>query len=135
MATDEINEIKEVLDQHEKRISDLENLAKEKPEQLKKVSIREFILKKRATSDLDKTLVAGYYLEHYRKVSPFSVRDLEELFTEAKEPRPKNTNDAVNKNIEKAYIMEAKEKKDNKKTWTLTATGESFVESDLQEEG
>ena len=46
---------------------------------------------------------------------------------------PANINDAVNKNIEKGYIMDAK-KKDSKKAWTLTATGERFVENDLKEE-
>ena len=31
-------------------------------------------------------------------------------------------------------MMEAEAKKDNKKTWVLTHTGELFVESDFQEE-
>lgn len=135
MSTNEINEIKRILLQHEKRISNLENLAKREPQQIRKeLSIKEFILQKRATSDLAKTLVVGYYLEHYRNVSPFNARDLEGLFTEAKEPVPTNINDAANKNIERGYIMEAKEKKDNKKAWILTATGERFVENDLRKE-
>ena len=39
--------------------------------------------------------------------------------------------DTVNKNIAKGYIMEAADKKDTKKAWTLTASGETFVESEL----
>jgi len=134
MLTDELPEIKRILEEHERRIAHLESLAKEKPTKpVKQLSIKEFILQKRPLTDLAKTLVLGYYLERYRNVSPFIVKDLQELFIEAKEPVPVNINDAMNKNIEKGYIMDAK-RKDNKKAWTLTATGERFVENDLKEE-
>lgn len=134
-STNELDEVRKKIEEHEKRISDLEDLAKEKPQQLKKeFSIKEFILQKHATSDLAKTLVVGYYLEHHRNVTPFVAKDLEGLFIEAKEPIPTNINDAVNKNIERGHIMEAKDKKDGKKAWTLTATGDRFVENDLKKE-
>lgn len=136
MPANEIDTIRKTLDQHEKRISHLESMAKTRPAEFKKeLSIKEFILQKGATSDLAKTLAVGYYLERYRKVCPFNAKDLEELFMEAKEPVPTNINDAVNKNIERGYIMEAKEKKEGKKAWTLTATGERFVENNLKKEG
>jgi hypothetical protein len=134
MSTDELPEIKRIVEEHERRIAHLESPAKEKPTKpVKQLSIKEFVLQKRPPTDLDKILVVGYYLERYRNVSPFIAKDLEELFIEAKEPVPANINDAVNKNIEKGYIMDAK-KKDSKKAWTLTATGERFVENDLKEE-
>lgn len=135
MPSDEIGEIKRTVEAHEKRISDLETLIKEKPASARKeLSIKEFILQKKATRDLDKTMAVGYYLEHNRNISPFNIKDLEQLFGEAKEPLPKNINDAVNKNIEKGFIMESKEKKDKKKTWALTATGERYVENGFKEE-
>jgi hypothetical protein len=41
-------------------------------------------------------------------------------------------NDAVNKNIGRGFFMEAAEKKDSKKAWQLTATGERFVETEMR---
>ncbi len=135
MAPDNLEEFKNVLKLHDKRITALENLVKEKPERLKKeISIKEFILEKKASNDVEKTLVVGYFLEHHRKVSPFNIDDLKGLFREAKESLPININATVNYNIAKGFIMEAESKKDNKKAWTLTGKGERFVENGLKEE-
>jgi len=135
MPSEELAEIKRILRTHEKRISDLESLVKQKPTSPRReVSIKEFVLQKNASSDINKTLTAGYYLEHHRGLSPFNIRDLEELLREAREPLPKNISDVVNKNIEKGFIMNAKEKKNGLKAWTLTSTGDRFVENDLKEE-
>jgi hypothetical protein len=40
-------------------------------------------------------------------------------------------NDAVNKNIARGFLMEAAGKKDAKKAWCLTSTGEKYLEDDL----
>lgn len=132
MTADELGGMKRILEQHEKRISNLENLAKSKPAMTRKeLSVRELILQKRPRSDVEKALVLGYYLERYRNVSPFNGSDLEELFREAKEIVPSNINGKVNKNVQRGFITEAKEKKDELKSWTLTSTGERYVESEL----
>jgi len=132
MSSEELAEIKKILEQHEKRISDLERLFRSKPiESKEELSIKEFFLQKQPKSNADKTLVIGYYLERYRGVSPFNIKDLESGFREAKETPPKNINLAVIKNIRKGYMMEEKEKKDNLKAWTLTIKGERFVENEL----
>jgi len=131
----ELEEIRGILEQHEKRISDLENLAAVKPKKMqKKLSVKEFILEKKPGSDVEKTLVVAYYLENCKNVSPFNLNDLEALFKKAKEIVPDNLNDKVNKNIAKGYMEEAEDKKDSKKAWTLTETGERFVENDLKKE-
>jgi hypothetical protein len=132
MRVDELNEIKRTLQQHDKRISYLENLAESRPTGIrKKLSAREWLLQKRPKSDVEKVLALGYYLEHYRNTSSFNRSELEGLFREAKEIVPRNINDKVNKNIEKGFMMGAKENKDELKSWTLTSTGEEFVENEL----
>ncbi len=128
-------EIKKILDDHEKRIQKLEKLLESKPVQTKKqISIKEFILTKKPKNDVEKTLVIGYYLENFRGMSSFNAKDLEDGFREAKEKPPKNINDMVNKNIKKGFMMETKERKDKLKAWTLTSTGERFVENGLKKE-
>jgi len=83
---------------------------------------------------VEKTLVVAYYLEHFRNISPFNAKDIEELFREVKEKPPDNINYKVIKNIEKGHLMESEEKKDDLKSCTLTTTGERFVENGLKRE-
>lgn len=95
----------------------------------KQISIKEFLLSKPATSTVQKTLIIGYFLEYLIKMPFFNIGDIENSFRSAKEKPPTNLNDMINKNIAKGYLMEAKEKKDTKKAWCLTASGEKFVQS------
>lgn len=139
MSSNELDEIKSIVQEHERRISELEKLWRSKQKtvgakQRKGLSIKEFILEKQPKGDVQKTLVIAYYLEKDRNLSPFNARDLEDGFREAKDTIPKNINQDVNENIKKGYMMEAKEKKDNKKAWTLTNTGEGVVENGLKAE-
>jgi len=128
------DEIKRLLDNHEKRISELEKSITAKPVTTKKeLSVKEFILSKNCTNDLQKTLAIGYYLEKYKKCLSFNIEDIDCCFREAKEKVPSNINDKVNQNISKGFIMPAKEKKDNKKAWVLTNSGEHYVEDNFEE--
>ena len=131
---DIIKDIMGKLDDHEGRISALEGMpAKKTQGEGKKLSIKEFILTKKPGDDVQKTLVVGYYLEHFESMDRFNARDLSDGFRSAKEPLPTNINDKVNLNIGKGYMMEAKEKKDKFKAWVLTNSGEKFVEEELPE--
>ncbi|MGB8218370.1 MAG: hypothetical protein WCE94_13810 [Candidatus Methanoperedens sp.] len=129
------DEISKILENHERRISQLESLFQSKPENVKKnLSVKEFILSKSPTGDVQKTLVIGYYLEKYDGLLSFNVKDIENAFRAAKETVPDNINYKIFRNIEKGYMMESKEKKDNLKSFTLTSSGERFVENNLKEE-
>jgi len=131
----EINQIKKVLDDHEKRISKLENYLKTKPEiKRKKISVKEFILSKRPKSDVQKTRAIAYYLEKYRGFNSFNIKDLEKGFRDAKEKIPKNLGDKIQKNISQGYMMEAEGKKNNLKAWVLTNSGEKNVENNFEKE-
>jgi len=134
MSKEELAELKKTIQAHEKRLSNLENILGNAPKQVAKgISVKEFILDKNPSSEASKALTIGYYLERHRNTSPFTIREIEQLFREAREPPPTNTNDVVNQNITKGFMMEAEKKKDNHKAWTLTSTGEKFVENGLKE--
>jgi len=129
---EELNQIKKRLDRHEERLTKIESFLITKPKMKKrKLSLREFVLLKNPADDVQRTLCVGYYLENYNNLSCFNSKDLEEGFRKAKERVPKNINDKVNLNIKKGYMMEASEKKDDLKAWTLTNSGEHFVEENL----
>jgi len=124
-----MKDIMKKLEEHERRISALESTpAKKIQAEGKRLSVKEFLLTKKPGDDVQRTLVIGYYLEHFESMDSFNIRDLADGFRAAKEPPPININDKVNLNIRKGYMMEAKEKKDKSKAWVLTNSGEKFVE-------
>lgn len=132
MSEDILSEVLKKLEAHESRLSALEGTLIKKTEvQAKKLSIKEFLLAKKPADDVQRTLVIGYYLEHFESIDCFNIKDLAEGFRSAKEPPPANINDKVNLNIRKGLIMDAREKKDKTKAWVLTNSGEKFVEEEL----
>jgi len=135
VTNEDITEMKNKLEEHEKRISKLESIFQEKPEPAaKKVSIKEFILSKKPKDDVHKTLTIGYYLENYEGLSAFNVKDLERGFRAAKERVPRNTADKVQLNAKKGHMMETADKKDGLKAYVLTGSGQQYVENDFKKE-
>lgn len=101
------------------------------PAKIKRQSAKEFLLARNVKAETQKVLALAYFLEHVEGLTPFNVADLEAMFRQAREKLPKNMNDAVNKNIARGFLMQAREKKDSRKAWNLTATGERFVEDSM----
>jgi hypothetical protein len=97
----------------------------------KKQSPKEFLLGRLAKADTQKVLALAYYLEQHEGMQSFNVTDIEAVFRLAKEKVPTNINDSVNKNIARGFMTEAEERKDSKKAWGLTSTGERYVEVEL----
>lgn len=97
----------------------------------KKTSAKEFLMTKNLKTETQKVLALGYFLEYMESMEAFNVSDLEVVFRAAKEKLPKNMNDAVNKNIARGFLMEAADRKDAKKAWCLTSTGEKYLEKEL----
>ena len=98
----------------------------------KKLSPKEFLMTRELKRETQKALALGYYLEHIEGMENFNIVDLETVFRSAKERPPQNMNDTINKNIARGFLMETKEKKDSKKAWILTSTGENHVEEKLK---
>lgn len=121
------------IDELEKRVEKLEQLlttpgTTARP---KRMSAKEFLLTKGAETEVQKVLALGYFLERMEGMESFNVVDLESAFRAAKEKLPKNLNDAANRNVARGFLMEAEVKKDSKKAWYLTSTGERHVENEL----
>jgi hypothetical protein len=127
-------EMEQLLRSLESRVSALEKQFESAAPSLaavKKQSAKEFLLEKKPESETQKVLALAYFLERQEGLASFNVPDIETAFRAAREKLPKNTNDAVNKNVARALLMEAEQKKDSKKAWQLTATGERFVEQEM----
>jgi hypothetical protein len=99
----------------------------------KKLSVKEFMLEKKPKGDVQKTLVISHYLEKYENIISVNVDDLARYFRLAKEAVPGNLNDKINMNIRKGHMTEAENKKENKKAWIVTNTGEQFIENEYKD--
>lgn len=135
----DIIELSKKILELEKRIESIEatsSLSKTDNEsiqpKIKKVSAKEFLLSKNLSSTVEKALALAYYLERFEQMSSFNINDIANIFQMAKETLPVNPNDVINKNIKKGHLMEVQEKKDAKKAWSLTGSGERFVENDFK---
>ncbi len=135
-SEDKNQKIEERMANLEKRVAKLETtvvvanpIAPSVQKMTKQISAKEFLLSKDLSTVVEKTLTLAYFLEHMENVSPFNTDDFVKVFQAAREKIPTNINDMVNRNISKGLLMEVKERKDKKKAWILTASGEKLVES------
>lgn len=119
----------------ERRIAALEQtLESSKRSQVpvqKPIAIQEFIVSRKPRSAVERTLAIAYFLEKYEGRTSFSIDDLRDAYSRAKEPAPKNLNDAVNKNIRKGCITESTNHSGKLKAWTVTNTGEKLVKENF----
>ena len=93
----------------------------------KKLSIKEFLLESPPTTDIQRTLAVGYFLETHVGMTSFTRSDLEKGYNDAKEPVPSNISMNIKYCIKQGHMMEAEEKKNNKTAYVVTRSGEQFV--------
>ncbi|TSC60298.1 MAG: Uncharacterized protein LiPW15_176 [Parcubacteria group bacterium LiPW_15] len=126
--------IERKLADHEERLLALEKKLLGAPHKAASTSIqrqispKEFLIEKKPSGEVQKTLVLCYFIEHKLGTSPFNIDDLTKVYKLAKEVIPSNLNDKINKNIDKGYLVEAEDKKEMKKAWHLTDSGEGFID-------
>jgi hypothetical protein len=98
----------------------------------KQTSVAQFFRKVAPKTDIDRVLIAGYFLEHFRNTEKFTAAEVRDTIREAKIPPPSNPSDAVAKNIKKGFMMPAGDK-DGKLSYVLTSDGEENVKESLNE--
>lgn len=93
----------------------------------KKTSAAQFFRKAAPKTDVDRALLAGYFLEKYQNGESFTSIEIRETIRSAKIAPPKNPSDAIAKNIKKGLMMSAGDK-DGKMAFVLTSDGEDAVD-------
>ena len=94
---------------------------------VKKLSIKEFLLERPPTTDIQRTLAVGYFLETHAGVTSFTKADLEKGYNDAREPIPSNISVNIKHCIKQGHMMEAQDKKNNRTAYVVTRSGEQFV--------
>lgn len=132
------DEVQAKLAEFERRIQTLEagrpSVAGARATTAKQQSLREFLNEKKPVTANDRGLSIAYYYETVKGYESFNAEDIKAGFRDARIAPPKNPNDVVNKNIAKAYMMDAEQAKDGKKAWVLTGTGLEAVEKGFGKE-
>mgnify|MGYP001603545790 CR=1 FL=1 len=89
MNNEDLTKLTKRIDDLEKRVSGLEtkkgNEGSDPLASIKKLSLREFLISKKPSDDVEKALAIGYYLEKFEGLTSFNAGDLESLFEKAKE--------------------------------------------------
>jgi hypothetical protein len=141
---DKLSKMEAMLQDHERRIKALEQklmgvaeapvqqLAPTAPPAPKVLSIRQFIIEKSPTDDVQRSLVIGYYLEKQSGFASFNAKDIEKGFVDAREKVPGNVADKILKNVWKGHMMQVSDDKDGLKAYVLTNAGTKFVESGIK---
>jgi hypothetical protein len=102
---------------------------------VKEVSVGEFVRRLGLKKHKDLVLAFGYYLEKNSGVKEFSASDINNCYYEAK-LETSNTSQSFILNVRSGLMMEAKssnKKKKGRKKYTLTSSGERWVEGLLQD--
>ena len=101
------------------------------PAKGKALSIREFVQQLGLKKHTDIALAFGYYLEKYRGTSEFTPADVNNCYYEAK-LESSNTSQAFIQNIKRGFLMPSKKKGEKSKNrYTITSSGEKFIEAKL----
>ena len=144
--------MEEMLQEHERRIKSLEQKmgvretvvgetvvqhlppqpVQPAPVTSKVLTIRQFMVEKSPTDDVQRSLVIGYYLEKQTGLASFNAKDIEKGFVDAREKVPGNVADKILKNVWKGHMMQVKDDKDSLKAYVLTNAGTKFVESGIK---
>lgn len=94
----------------------------------KTLSVGEFIRQLGLKKHTEFVLAFGYYLEKYAGMREFGPADINKCYYDSKMDSS-NTSQMLIQNIKQGRIMEAKgAKKKGQKHYTLTRTGEEFIE-------
>lgn len=147
-GNDAIAQMEALLKDHERRIRVLEQELAKKPEVDRsqqaapaappsqsapsKPTVRQFVLEKGPSDDVQRCIVIAYYLEKREDFKSFNAKDIEKGFVDAREKVPGNVADKILKNVWKGHMMQVPEEKDGLKAYVLTNAGIKFVESGLK---
>ncbi|MBN1431759.1 MAG: hypothetical protein JW931_03205 [Methanomicrobiaceae archaeon] len=97
-------------------------------------SIVSFLKGKGFNTDLERVLGVAFYIDQMEGNNYFTSKEIGEKFSEARLSKPKNINDAINRNISKGLMWESDEKKNGLKSFYITNDGIEFCQNYIPSE-
>jgi hypothetical protein len=100
------------------------------PSALGQMSIPEMIKKSGVRKEVDRVFLVTYYLHHAMSLTVFNGKDVDDAIATARMKEPKNINDTLNHLVKTGKLRDAG-KKDERKAFSITDTGETEAEAML----
>src|SRR5438045_2888088 len=92
----------------------------------KSATLAQLLKQASVKSDVERSLVAGYYLETIQGLQSFTASEIKDVIRQAKVTPPSNPSDVIAKNIKKGLMMHAGDK-EGRIAYVLTTDGSEFV--------
>ena len=115
---------------HESFISAELNVAPKVKQADLPTQVSEFLAQKNVKSHIDRIIIILFH-RHYKGHKLTTIAELEESYSSARVKTPRNFSDVLADCVRKGYVVEANDKKEGRKAWHITPTGERFVEEEL----
>lgn len=98
---------------------------------VERMQVSEFLAHLGLRSQLDQAVAIAYHSLH-RGQQSVTRGEFLEAFAKARMPRPKNLSDVIAKCVRRGHLVDALQEKDGQKAWSITPTGERYIEERLQ---
>lgn len=91
-------------------------------------TVSEFLAAAAPRNHVETAVLVAYFMWRSGDGAGMTIEELVGSYAQARLKRPKNPSDVLAQAIRKGYLLEAPQKKDGKKAWLITQTGEAYVE-------
>ena len=98
------------------------------PVRTKPYSAAELFSSKNWRTEIDKVVLAGFFLERFGGIQSYSIQEIRDCLVAAKISLPKNINLAILQAAQKGWVMEVPSQGGTRKAWALTQSGERHAE-------
>lgn len=99
-------------------------------DRLASMDLAEFLATHKVVTHPDRVVAIAYHAYHTRNGASISTQDLTDGYSRARIKQPQNFPDVIATCVRKGRLVEG-ERRDGKKSWVITRTGETYVEQHL----
>lgn len=97
-----------------------------------KIQINELLASKSLKSHMDKVEAIAWHFLRQGSEDSVTRKDIFDAYGKARAQKPQNLTDVTNSSVRRGHLIDAPEKKDGQKAWSITPTGERYIEERLQ---
>lgn len=105
---------------------------KRPPPAIPKMQINELLASKNLKSHMDKVEAIAWYFLWQGSDDSVTRKDILDAYGKARMQKPQNLPDVINYSVRRGHLVDALEKKDGQKAWSITPTGERYIEERVQ---
>lgn len=97
-----------------------------------KMQVNELLASRSLKSHMDKVEAIAWHFLRQSGEDSVTRKDILDAYSKARMQKPKNLTDVINLSVRRGHLTDAPEKKDGQKAWSITPTGERYIEERLQ---